>query len=106
MTGYDFEMVEPPLGGELEPEELLDLRLRVWAELGRARMPTAAIVGMGPGTIIELDRTPEDLTKIYVNGALFGHGRLILVDGEWAIRLESIEHPDGIEQTSSDGSDG
>jgi len=89
----------------LELDTLLDLELRVWAELGRAEMPAARIVGMAPGTIIDLDRAPEDPAEIYVNARRLGSGRLLLVDGEWAIRIESLE-PDGeeIEQTSSDAS--
>jgi flagellar motor switch protein FliN len=107
-VSFEFEAEE--LAGEpqlpaVEADALLDLPLRVWAELGRARMGAARIVGMAPGTIVDLDHAPEDPADIYVNGTRFGTGRLLLVDGEWAIRIESIERPDpDIEQTSSDGS--
>jgi flagellar motor switch protein FliN len=106
---FEFESNEQepepaPLPG-LEVDALLDLPLRVWAELGRARMPAARVVGMAPGTIVDLDRAPEDPADIYVNGNRFGTGRLLLVDGEWAVRIESIEQNHGeIEQMSSDGS--
>lgn len=98
---YDDETVQPDELPAVEEETLLDLRLRVWAELGRARMGAARIVGMAPGAIVDLDRAPEEPADLYVNGARFGTGRLLLVDGEWAIRIESIEE---IEQMSSDGS--
>jgi flagellar motor switch protein FliN len=104
----EFEAEEPLGEAQLpavEAEALLDLPLRVWAELGRAHMPAARIVGMAPGTIVDLDHAPEDPADIYVNGTRFGTGRLLLVDGEWAIRIESIERDEAdIEQTSSDGS--
>ena len=98
---HDDETRQPAELPALESDTLLDLRLRVWAELGRARMPAARVVGMAPGAIVDLDRAPEEPADLYVNGARFGTGRLLLVDGEWAIRIESLVD---IEQMSSDGS--
>jgi flagellar motor switch protein FliN/FliY len=80
---------------ELEPGSLLDLPLRVWAEVGRARMPASSVVGMSEGTIIDLDREPEEAADLYVNGRHFGTCRLILVDGEWALRIESLDDEGG-----------
>jgi flagellar motor switch protein FliN/FliY len=89
-------------GGEVDSDSLLDLPLRVWAEIGRARMPAASVVGMPQGAIIDLDREPDDPADIFVNGRHFGTGRLILVDGEWALRVESLVDDDtGIEQPST-----
>ena len=90
--------------GELEPGSLLDLPLRVWAEVGRTRMPAASVVGMAEGAILDLDREPDEPADLYVNGRHFGTGRLILVDGEWALRVESLDD-DGIEQPSSSDQD-
>ena len=88
---------------ELEPGSLLDMPLRVWAEIGRARMPAAFVVGMPHGAIIDLDTAPDDPAELFVNGRHFGTGRLILVDGEWALRVESLdaEGAGRVEQTSS-----
>jgi flagellar motor switch protein FliN len=98
---YDDETGQPAELPAIEAETLLDLRLRVWAELGRSRMPAARIVGMAPGAIVDLDRAPEEPADLYVNGARFGTGRLLLVDGEWAVRIESLVD---IEQMSTPGS--
>ena len=91
-----------PAEGDLEPGSLLDLRLRVWAEVGRTRMPAASVVGMAEGAIIDLDREPHEPADLYVNGRHFGTGRVILVDGEWALRVESLDgHGEEIERASS-----
>jgi flagellar motor switch protein FliM/N len=76
---------------ELEAVSLLDLRLRVWAEIGRTQLPAASVVGMSEGAILDLDREPDEPADLYVNGRHFGTGRLILVDGEWALRVESLD---------------
>jgi flagellar motor switch protein FliN len=98
---------EEPLGGDVRPEDLLDLRLNVWAELGRTELPAAEVVRLPQGAILELDRLPDDPADLFVNGTLLGRGRLIELDGEWAVRIESLELPsDGIEQASSETSAG
>jgi flagellar motor switch protein FliN/FliY len=92
---------------ELEPTTLLDMPLRVCAEIGRARMPAAFVVGMPTGQIIDLDAEPDDPADLFVNGRHFGTGRLILVEGEWALRVESLDHDGEVEaeQPASDGQD-
>ena len=70
---------------------LRDVALRVWAELGRARLPIGRAVGLAPGSVVELDRAADDPVDLYVNGRRFASGRLMLAeDGEWAVRIEEI----------------
>jgi flagellar motor switch/type III secretory pathway protein FliN len=100
---------------ELEAASLLDTRLRVWAEIGRTEMPAATVVGMSEGAILDLDSEPDEPADLYVNGRHFGSGRLILVDGEWALRIESLDddggaaeagdEPDAVEQASNPAQD-
>ncbi len=80
----------PAAGGDLE-RSLRDVPVRVWAELGRARMQTGRVVGMPAGAVVELDRRAEDPVDLYVNGLRFATGRLIVVDEtEWAVKIESV----------------
>jgi flagellar motor switch protein FliN len=81
---------DAPAGG-IVADSLRDVPVRVWAELGRARMHTARLVGMPAGSVVELDRRADDPVDVYVNGLPFAKGRLIVVDGsEWAVRIESL----------------
>jgi flagellar motor switch protein FliN/FliY len=92
---------------ELEPGSLLDTTLRVWAEIGRTKMPAAFVVGMPTGAIIDLECEPEEPADLFVNGRHYGTGRLVLVDGEWAFHVETLDRDEsqdaGVEQVSSDG---
>lgn len=66
-------------------------RVRVWAELGRTRMPVGRAVALPEGAIVELDRNPDDLIDIYVNGRRLALGRLVITDGgRWAVRVERM----------------
>jgi len=87
--------MEGAVTGSLEREALLDVGVRVWAEIGRARMPLGEAVALSEGAVVDLDRAPEEPVDLYVNGFRYGTGRLVLVEGEWAVRLETV-HPDGV----------
>ena len=88
----EFNAMQSMPADELEPSTLLDMPLRVWAEIGRTQMPAAFVVGMSSGAIIELDCEPDEPADLFVNGHHFGTGRLVLVDGEWAMRVETLDH--------------
>jgi flagellar motor switch protein FliN/FliY len=70
---------------------LAGIPVRVWAELGRARMPSAQVVGLPAGAVVELDRQAEEPIDLYVNGSRFATGRLVVVDGtDWAVRIDHV----------------
>ncbi len=110
--------VETPPAAEAPPEEppapeepdtaldvaahLLDVNVRFWAELGRARLALGQAVALGTGAIVDLDKEPDEDIDVYVNGRLFAQGALLLVDGEWAVRLERIlDSPTAVEHVST-----
>jgi flagellar motor switch protein FliN len=74
-------------------EEVLGgINLRVWAELGRARMPLGAALGLPVGAVLDLDRAADAPVDLYVNGTRFARAQLIVTDeGEWAVTLQSLE---------------
>lgn len=82
ITGARDSAAKPSLAG---------IPVRVWAELGRARMPSAQVVGLPTGAVVELDRLADDAIDLYVNGTRFATGRLVVVDGtDWAVRIEHV----------------
>jgi flagellar motor switch protein FliN/FliY len=76
--------------GPLSPLEQ-DVPLRVWAELGRVRMPLSSLVGLPASAVVELDREVEDPIDLYVDDLRFATGRLLVTDEqEWAVRIEAV----------------
>jgi flagellar motor switch protein FliN/FliY len=68
------------------------INLRVWAELGRARMPLGGALGLPVGAVLDLDRSADAPVDLYVNGMRFARAQLIVTDeGEWAVSLQSLE---------------
>jgi len=80
-----------PTRSSASQPSLAGIPVRVWAELGRARMPSAQVVGLPAGAVVELDRQAEEPIDLYVNGSRFATGRLVVVDGtDWAVRIDHV----------------
>ena len=73
-------------------EALGGISLRVWAELGRARMPLGSALGLPVGAVLDLDRAADAPVDLYVNGMRFARAQLLVTEeGEWAVALDSLE---------------
>jgi flagellar motor switch protein FliN/FliY len=72
-------------------ESLRAIDVRVWAELGRRRMPIGNLVGMPVGAVLDLDSEADEPVDLFVNGMRFASGRLVVSEGgEWAVEIESL----------------
>jgi len=66
----------------------------VWAELGRTSMPSADVVELPGGAVVELNESADDPIDLYVNGRRFATGRLMVADNnEWVVRIETVLDP-------------
>lgn len=90
------EYTSAPLG-----DSLRTVPVRVWAELGRARMAAGASLGVATGSVLELDREADEPVDLYVDGMRFATGRL-LVAQDGSLQLE-IEHILGLRQADTLG---
>jgi len=72
---------------------LLDVPLHVTVELGRAEMPVRQILTLGPGSVIELDRSAGEVLDVLVNGTLIAQGEVVVVDEQFGIRLTQVYSP-------------
>jgi flagellar motor switch protein FliN len=82
-------------GGSVSLQGALgDTTLRVWAELGRARMPLGKALSMPLGAVVDLDRGADAPVDLFVNGLRFAQGHLVLTDdGEWAVCVDEVSGP-------------
>lgn len=72
-------------------EALRSVPVRVWAEFGRAQMPSGRLVGLPSGALVELDRDVDEPIDLYADGMRFAVGRLqVCPDGTLAVRVEQI----------------
>jgi flagellar motor switch protein FliN/FliY len=83
-------------------EALGEIKLRVWAELGRTRMPLGKALSLPLGAVVDLDRPADAPVDLYVNGLRFARGHLVVSDGEWAVRLDELTAPGILSHLSLD----
>jgi flagellar motor switch protein FliN len=69
---------------------MMDVSVRVWAELGRTTLPLGLALELPPGTVVELDQGAESPIELFVNGTRFAHGTLLDADGEWAVQIDAL----------------
>lgn len=73
---------------------LRDVVMGVSVELGRTRLTVQEILGLTPGSIVELDRAAGAPVDVLVNGTLIAHGEVVVVDEEFAVRISEVVTPD------------
>lgn len=72
-------------------EALAGIELRVWAELGRTRLPLGRALELPLGAVVDLDRASDAPVDLFVNGLCFAQGHLLVTDeGEWAIVIDEL----------------
>ena len=65
-------------------------KLRVWAELGRTRMPLGRALSLPLGAVVDLDEAADAPVKLFVNGVVFARGHLVVQGSEWALRIDEL----------------
>ena len=72
---------------------ILDIPLQVRAELGTVKMLVNDLLQLGQGSIIELEKSVNDLLDIYVSDKLVAKGEVVVVDEKFGIRVTDIISP-------------
>jgi flagellar motor switch protein FliN len=74
---------------------LMDVPLRVSVELGRITMTIQQVIGLGRGSIIELERLAGEPVDILVNDKVIGHGEVVVVDEYFGVKITELIEPKG-----------
>jgi len=69
---------------------LMDVFMEMTVELGRTRRPIKWILGIGEGTIIELDKLAGEAVDILVNHKLVAKGEGVVIDENFGVRVTEI----------------
>ena len=75
------------------PENLdviLDIDLPLSVRFGHAELTLDALTKLGPGSLIELARLPDDPVELLVNGKLVARGEVVVVGGNYGVRVHEV----------------
>ncbi|MDR0623871.1 MAG: flagellar motor switch protein FliN [Treponema sp.] len=91
-----FPNLMPPRGSMQESGNIgliMDVSMEMTVELGRTRKLIKEILGMGEGTIIELDKLAGEPVDILVNHKLIAKGEVVVIDENFGVRVTEIVSP-------------
>jgi flagellar motor switch protein FliN/FliY len=57
---------------------------------GKVHLPLREVLRLSTGSIIELDRSIGDPVEIIVNRRVVGRGAVVVVDGNYGVRIQQI----------------
>jgi flagellar motor switch protein FliN len=70
---------------------LRDVPLLLSVELGRCRMPVSEVLRLGPGSVVELQKSAGESLDIYVNERLVARGEAVMVGERYGVRITEVQ---------------
>jgi|SRR4051812_7119802 len=87
-----FEATTVPVA-EAEPaqlERLRDVPVELAVEIGRTKMTIGETLGLGPGSIVTLNRLAGEPVDLLVNGTPIARGEVVVIDEEFGLRITEV----------------
>jgi flagellar motor switch protein FliN len=87
----------PATGPSQAAPLLMGVKLPIRVLLGRTQLCLREIAQLGSGAVVELDCSPDDPVEIIVNDRVIAHGEVVVVSGNYGVRITKIasRHQDG-----------
>ena len=71
-------------------EAVLDVDLPLVVRFGRATMPLRALAVLGPGSVIDMGRSPDEPVELLVGDRLIARGEVVVVGGNYGVRITDM----------------
>ncbi len=72
---------------------VLDIELPITVRFGETQMTLESLARLGPGSMIDLARSPDDPVDLLVNGHLVARGQVVVVSGCYGVRVNDVVSP-------------
>jgi len=71
-------------------EMIYEIPVEVTAELGSTTISIKDLLGLGPGSVVELERMAGESIDLMVNGVLIGKGDVVVVNENFGMRITEV----------------
>lgn len=78
-----------PAGSPAAPL-LMGVKLPIRVLMGRTQLPLRDIARLAGGSVVELECSPDDPVDIIVNDRLIAQGEIVVVGGNYGVRITRI----------------
>ncbi|MEZ5278643.1 MAG: flagellar motor switch protein FliN [Opitutaceae bacterium] len=69
---------------------IMDVKVRLTVQLGSCSLAMKDVIGLAPGTVIQLGQQASDPVGLYVNDKLIAHGEVVVVDENFGIKITAL----------------
>jgi flagellar motor switch protein FliN/FliY len=79
---------------ELVPNDaldaVLDMELPLVVRFARTVMSLKALSGLGPGSIVDMERSPDEPVQMLVGDRVIARGEVVVVGGHYGVRVTDL----------------
>jgi flagellar motor switch protein FliN/FliY len=69
---------------------VLDVELPLVVRFGRTILPLRALADLGPGSVVDMGRSPDDPVELLVGDRLIAKGEVVVVGGNYGVRITEL----------------
>jgi len=76
---------------------LMDMEMPLLVRFGSTRMLVSDLLALGPGSVVEFRRGPDEPVDLLVNGRVVARANVVVVQGNYGVRIiEIASHRDDV----------
>ncbi len=75
---------------DLRLEAVLEVDLPLVVRFGRAMMPLRTLADLGPGSVVDMGRSPDEPVELLIGERLIARGEVVVVGGNYGVRITEL----------------
>ena len=72
---------------------IMDIDLPLVVRFGRTELPLKALTALGPGSVIDLGRAPDEPVEVLIINRVVARGEVVIVSGNYGVRVRDVVSP-------------
>lgn len=74
-------------------DSVLDVELPLVVRFARTVLPLKVLAALGPGSIVDMERSPDEPVQLLVGERLIARGEVVVVSGNYGVRVTELVGP-------------
>jgi flagellar motor switch protein FliN/FliY len=71
-------------------EAVLDVDLPLVVRFGATSLPIRTLSSLGSGSVVDLNRAPDDPVDLLVGDRVIARGEVVVIDGQYGVRITEL----------------
>lgn len=91
IDGHVAPVADAPRRGENKTlDVIMDIDLPLVVRFGRTELPLKTLTTLGPGSVIDLGRAPDDPVEVLISNRVVARGEVVIVAGSYGVRVHDV----------------